>query len=112
VTASRVARLYRFIAMLRGGPVPRTELLRRLRLNQRGFYRDVELLRTVGIRVAPVEGRYHLVPGFVAAVDMLPFPDPRLSLGEAQRLARGGSPAHRALKEKVRQITQGTAKNR
>src|SRR5947209_11830389 len=88
VTASRVARLYRFIVMLRGGPVPRMTLLRRLRLNQRGFYRDIELLRTVGIRVAPVGGRYHLVPTFAAAVDMLPFPDPRLSLGEAEQLAR------------------------
>jgi hypothetical protein len=93
--------------MLRHGPVPRTTLLRRLRLNQRGFYRDIELLRTVGIRVAPVAGRYHLVPGFAAAVDMLPFPDPRLSLGEAQRLARGSSSAHRALRDKVRQITRG-----
>jgi hypothetical protein len=87
-------------------------LIRRLRLNQRGFYRDIELLRAVGIRVAPVEGRYCLVPGFAAAVDMLPFPDPRLSLGEAQHLARGSSPAHRALQARVRQITRTGAKSR
>jgi hypothetical protein len=76
-----------------------------LGLNQRGFYRDIELLRTAGIRVAPIEGRYFLVPQFAEAVDLLPFPDPRLSLGEAQRLARGSTAAHRTLREQVRRIT-------
>lgn len=105
VTAARVARLYRFVHLLRLGPVARTVLLRRLGLNQRGFYRDIELLRAAGIRVVPSEGRYSLVPDFEEAVDRLPFPDPRLSLGEAQRLSRGSTAAHRALREQVEQIT-------
>jgi hypothetical protein len=90
--------------MLRGGPVSRAALLRRLDLNQRGFYRDIELLRAAGIRVSPREGRYYLVPDFAAAVDLLPFPDPRLSLGEAQRLSRGNTAAHRMLRAQVRKI--------
>jgi hypothetical protein len=105
VTAARVARLYRFIRLLADGTVARSILLRRLGLNQRGFYRDIELLRAAGIRVQPREGRYSLVPTFDAAVDLLPFPDPRLSLGEAQRLAKGSTAAHRALRERVHQIT-------
>src|SRR5881398_2142498 len=105
VTAARVARLYRFMRLLAVGPVSRTVLLRRLGLNQRGFYRDVELLRAAGIRVVPRNGRYVLQPGFDAAVDLMPFPDPQVTLGEAQRLAKGGTAAHRSLRERVRQIT-------
>jgi predicted DNA-binding transcriptional regulator YafY len=108
VTAARVARLYRFIKLLARGPVSRADLLRRLGLNQRGFYRDVELLRAAGIRVVPREGRYALQPGFESAVDLLPFPDPQLTLGEAQRLAKGATAAHRSLRERVRQITYDT----
>jgi predicted DNA-binding transcriptional regulator YafY len=107
-----VARLYRFIRMLSRGPVSRPILLRRLGLNQRGFYRDIELLRAVGIRVAPHAGFYYLVPEFASAVDLLPFPDPRLSLGEAQRLARGSTAAHRALREQVEVITRPEKKRR
>jgi predicted DNA-binding transcriptional regulator YafY len=112
VTAGRVARLYRFIRLLANGPVTRTELLRRLGLNQRGFYRDVELLRAAGIRVLPRTGRYSLHPDFAAAVDLLPFPDPRLTLGEAERLARGNTRAHQSLRKRVQQITRAPRKSR
>lgn len=105
VTAARVARLYRFIRLLAKGPVARPVLLRKLDLNQRGFYRDIELLRAVGIRIHPDEGRYSVRPEFDAAVDLLPFPDPQLSLGEAQRLARGKTAAHRVLRRRVDEIT-------
>jgi predicted DNA-binding transcriptional regulator YafY len=98
--------------MLADGPVSRGELLRRLGLNQRGFYRDIELLRAAGIRVIPRDGRYMLQPGFPAAVDLLPFPDPRLTLGEAQRLARGATAAHRSLRKRVEQITHTPRKPR
>ena len=105
VTAARVARLYRFVRLLAAGPVARPVLLKRLALNQRGFYRDVELLRAAGIRVVPRDGRYALALTFAAAVDLLPFPDPRLTLGEAQRLAKGSTAAHRSLRARVGQIT-------
>ena len=112
VTAARVARLYRFVRLLARGAVARTVLLRRLGLNQRGFYRDIELLRAVGIRVRADDGRYSVTPDFDAAVNLLPFPDPQLSLGEAQRLARGNTAAHRALRRRVEQITRPTSKLR
>lgn len=112
VTAARVARLYSFIRLLAKGPVFRSILLRKLGLNQRGFYRDIELLRAVGIRVHPDEGRYSLRPGFGAAVNLLPFPDPQLSLGQAQRLCRGKTSAHQALRRRVAQITRPSSKTR
>jgi len=92
--------------------VSRPALLRRLGLNQRGFYRDIELLRAAGIRVVPQDGRYVLAPDLAAAVDLLPFPDPRLTLGEAQRLARGSTAAHRSLRTRVEQITKAASKPR
>lgn len=104
VTAARVARLYRLLQLLAAGPLTRPALLRRLGLNQRGFYRDIELLRAAGIRVIPSAGRYSLEPGLEAAVELLPFPDPQLTLGEAQRLARGKTSVHRALQARVEQI--------
>ena len=51
------------------------------------------------------------MPEFEAAVDLLPFPDPRLSLGEAQRLSRGRTAAHRTLRERVEQITGSAGLN-
>jgi hypothetical protein len=87
-------------------------LLRRLGLNQRGFYRDVELLRAAGIRAVPSGGRYSLALRLTEAVDRLPFPDPRLTLGEAQRLARGSTAAHRSLRKRVEQITKAASKPR
>ena len=106
VTGARVARLYRLLKLLAAGPLTRPVILRRLGLNQRGFYRDIELLRAAGVRVVPHEGRYHLEPNFATAAARLPFPDPRLTLGEAERLARGTTAAHRALKARVEQIVQ------
>ena len=83
----------------------------RLGLNRRGFYRDIELLRAVGIRVRPDEGRYTVTPGFDAAVNLLPFPDPQLSLGDAQRLAPA-TPPPIAFRRRVEQITQSKGKAR
>jgi predicted DNA-binding transcriptional regulator YafY len=112
ITLARVARLYRLIRLLDRGPLARTSILRRLGLNQRGFYRDIELLRSAGIQVAPRDGRYHLEPEFTAAAERLPFPDPRLTLGEAQKLSHGKSAAHRALKARVEQIINPPRKPR
>jgi hypothetical protein len=104
VTAARVARLYRLLRLLAAGPLTRSALLRRLGLNQRGFYRDIEVLRAAGIHVSPRAGHYSLDPDFAAAVERLPFPDPGLTVGQAQRLARGKTAAHRILQARVDQI--------
>lgn len=105
VTADRVARLYRLVAMLAPRPVARATLLRRLRMNQRSFYRDIELLRRREIPVNAADGRYRLGLTLEQALACLPFPDPGLTLGQAMALARGRSAVHKVLQARVRAIT-------
>jgi predicted DNA-binding transcriptional regulator YafY len=106
VTADRVARLYRLVSILSGRPVPRPVLLRRIGMNQRSFYRDIEFLRSIGIGVVAADSRYALDLDFDAALARLPFPDPYLTLGQAIVLARGKSSAHKALQKRVKDITK------
>jgi predicted DNA-binding transcriptional regulator YafY len=104
VTAERAARLYRLLNLVSERPRTRDDLRRRLSLDVRGFYRDLELLRTAGIDLALVNRRYVLQELVAEVVARLPFPDPRLTLGEAIQLAKGRTRAHRRLKEQIQQI--------
>lgn len=107
VTAERAARVYRLLKLLGAGPQARATLVRRLHLDVRGFYRDLELLRTARIEVPLRNQRYTLVGGVKEAIARLPFPDPHLTLGEARELAKGRTPAHRKLKSQVNRIVKG-----
>lgn len=104
VTAPRAARLCRLLLLLGRGPQTREVLARRLRLDLRGFYRDLEVLRAAGVAVSLEGRRYRLLGSADDAIARLPFPDPRLTLGEARQLARGRTNAHRKLKQLVEQI--------
>jgi DNA-binding transcriptional ArsR family regulator len=104
VTAKRAPRLYRLLKLLGKGPQPREKLIRQLKLDIRSFYRDLNLLRDTGIMVLLEEGRYLLQGSAADAVARLPFPDPLLTLGEAQQLAKGRTAAHRKLKKLVARI--------
>jgi hypothetical protein len=104
VTPDRAGRLFRLLTLLGTGPQTRTNLTRRLRLGVRGFYRDLEVLRQVGIRVALVNSKYVLTEDAASAIDRLPFPDPGLTLGEARQLARGKLSAHRKIREQLVKI--------
>lgn len=104
VTPERFARLYRMLQLLAEGPQTRAVLTRRLHLDVRGFYRDLELLRAAGIVVSLVARRYVLDEDAEEAVERLPFPDPHLTFGEAQRLAKGRSQVHRKLQELIERI--------
>jgi len=106
VTADRAARLYRLLRILVGGPQTRAALTRRLRLDVRGFYRDLELLRAAGIRLTLADRRYQLQEDVEAAIARLPFPDPHLTLGEAVQVALGRSAAHRTLREQIVRIVR------
>jgi hypothetical protein len=101
VTPERFIRLYKLVQFLGSGPKSRDRLTRHLDLDVRGFYRDLELLRAAGIEVVLDEGRYTLRSNLEDAVERLPFPDPRLTLGEVRRLARGRTSTHRALQEQI-----------
>ena len=104
VTADRAASLHRLLTLLGKGPQTRAGLTHRLQLGIRGFYRDLEMLRTIGITLDLAGGRYSLDEKLADAIDRLPFPDPGLTLGEAKQLAKGQTPAHRKLKKQIRQI--------
>jgi predicted DNA-binding transcriptional regulator YafY len=104
VTPERFARLVRLLHLLADKPLTREVLTRRLKIDVRGFYRDLGLVRTAGIGIALEEGRYHLSNKVEAALGLLPFPDPHLTLAEARLLAKGRSPAHKKLRELIDRI--------
>src|SRR6202795_2630389 len=85
VTLERAARLYRLLVMLGKGPQTRATMIRRLRLGMRGYYRDLVILRAVGIIVELSNDKYHLIEEPAVALERLPFPDPSLNLGEARQ---------------------------
>jgi predicted DNA-binding transcriptional regulator YafY len=104
VTAERSRRLFRLLKLLSAGPQSRAGLVRRLRLGVRGFYRDLEVLRSVNILIQLSKGKYFLEEEADKAIDRLPFPDPLLSLGEARQLAKGRGAANKRLRELLEQI--------
>src|SRR5947209_17980002 len=74
ITTDRFARLNLLLSLLADSPRPRDELVRRLELDVRGFYRDLEVLRQAGIPVELRQGRYHLDDTLDGARARLPFP--------------------------------------
>jgi hypothetical protein len=104
VTADRAARLCRLIRMTGTRGQPRETLLQRLNIDVRGFYRDLKLLRDVGIVIELVRGKYTLRGDAEEAVLKVPFPDPHLTLGEATLLGKGRSAVHRKVQELLKQV--------
>jgi predicted DNA-binding transcriptional regulator YafY len=106
VTPDRAARLYRLLHLLGRGPRSREVLIRRLRLNVRGFYRDLETLEKLGIHITLEPRGYTLELGLNEALALLPFPDPGLTFAEAEQLAKGRTAAHRKLKQLIAQMVK------
>ncbi|MBX9627782.1 MAG: hypothetical protein K2X82_28550 [Gemmataceae bacterium] len=107
LTAPRAARLYKLLTLLGAGPQTRRHLLTRLRIDIRGFYRDLEALRGFGIEVlARPDAKYLLEGGLDAALARLPFPDPGLNVRDALLLANGPTAAHRKLRQRVNAFLQ------
>jgi hypothetical protein len=104
VTPDRFVRLYRLVAILGHAGQNRETLARRLGVDIRGFYRDLDLLRKAGVSVTLREGRYSLTDNVEAALDRLPFPDPHLTLGDARLLAKGRAKPHQQLKAQIKQF--------
>ena len=104
ITPERAARLFQLVSLLGAGVQTRAGLLRALRLTVRSFYRDLEVLRAVGIGVSLATGRYGLDDSSALAIERLPFPDPGLTLGEARQLARGRSRVHKKLRDQLARI--------
>ena len=102
LTPSRAARLYKLLTLLGDGSQTRTTLLRRLKLDVRGFYRDLEALRGFEIEITSTDdNKYALAGGLDDALSRLPFPDPGLNLRDALQLANGTTTAHRKLRQRI-----------
>ena len=101
VTTERFRRLVQLVQLLGEEPRTREQLLAQLGLDIRGFYRDLELLRSMSVTITLSEGKYHLIGSLEEVLPRLPYPDPRLTLGEMRRLARGRSHLHEALQEQI-----------
>ncbi len=104
VSLERARRLVRLVQMLAAGSLVRAKLMRPLRLDVRGFYRDLQCLRSAGIDVALEDGKYALKGKQDEALSRVPFPDPGLSLGDAMTLAKGRTAPHQKLKQMIAQL--------
>jgi len=100
VTVERCRRLARLIALLSTGPRDRSSLLKLLRLELRGFYRDLDFIRDAGIPITIRKHRYQLNLAARQAIRRLPFPDPGLTLGDVELLIKGKSKAHARLRKR------------
>jgi len=107
VSLERAARLHRLVEYLGDGARTRSQILTRLKIDIRTFYRDLELLRLCHIDVTLDNRKYSLVAPPIEALAALPFPDPCLTLGEAQLLAKGRSKIHQKLRDLLKQIIKG-----
>ena len=102
LTGQRAGRLFRLLMLLGSGPLTRQRILRKLRIDVRGFYRDLEALRALGVEVeAGDDNRYVLVLDLDEAMARLPFPDPGLNFRDVQQLAKGETSAHRKLRRRI-----------
>jgi len=101
LTAPRAARLYRMLSFMENTERTRAAILKHLKVDVRGFYRDLELLRTLGVVIDSNGERYKFTGKLDDALKTLPFPDPGLSLRDALQLANGRTDAHRKLKSRI-----------
>jgi hypothetical protein len=104
VSLDRARRLIRLVQILGTGSQARAKLMRPLKLDVRGFYRDLQCLRAAGIAVTLQNGKYFLVGKQEDALSRVPFPDPGLSFGEAITLSKGKSGPHLKLKQMVKEL--------
>lgn len=102
LTGQRAGRLFRLLTLLGNGSLTRERILRKLRIDVRGFYRDLEALRSLGVEVEMGDdNRYALALEFDEAMARLPFPDPGLNFRDVQQLAKGETSAHRKLRRRL-----------
>lgn len=109
LTPARATRLYKLLGALSTAPQTRMALRRKLRIDTRGFYRDLEALRKLGIEIAADDdGRYNLSGTLEDALSRFPLPDPVLNVREAMQLVNGVASAQNKLKRKIDAFLKGS----
>jgi hypothetical protein len=104
VSLDRAARLYRLVELLGDGPRTRAMILKKLKIDIRTFYRDLELLRQCDVEITLDKRKYSMDLPVKATLGSLPFPDPCLTIGEAQQLAKGRTKIHKKLRTLLNEI--------
>ncbi len=104
ISPQRATRFYRLISWLAQGHQTRDAITKKLKVDERSFYRDLERLRSLGINVTAEDNKYTLEGTLEIALTKLPFPDPGLSMNDALTLAKGTSAAHKRFREYLNTI--------
>lgn len=106
ISGERAGRLYKLLKLLSSSSLARPQLLRKLNVGMRTFYRDVDLLRECGISIETQDGSYSLHGSFEQALSHLPFPDPELTFGDVVTLMKGRTGSHQRLRKLFNQLTK------
>ncbi len=111
VTEERFERLYRIVYALADRPLTREQLLKKVNVGLRTFYRELDFLKTCGVPIYLEKRRYVLGTSLEEAEQVLPFYDPRLSFAEVIELAKeaNGPAADRLSKLRDKVIAQAKA---
>ena len=104
IAPHRAARLFRLLTLLGGRAQSRPGLLKKLRVDLRSFYRDIEYLRGLGVDITAAHGGYVLSAALDDALGRLPFPDPGLSVRDVMHLLNGSISAKKKLRLKAEAI--------
>lgn len=111
IAPHRAARLFRLLNLLGGRPQSRPGLLKKLRVDLRSFYRDIEYLRGLGVDITASHGGYVLSAALDDALGKLPFPDPGLSVRDVMHLLNGSVSAKKKLRLKFESVIGPLDKN-
>ena len=106
ISLGRAGRLHRLVMLLAQGSRRRDDLLRELGIGLRSFYRELELLKRLGIKVQNKDRGYSLGTSIEQAERQLPFTNPHLSFAEMADLSRFPGPASRRLAELLARVTR------
>ena len=87
ITLTRAARLFQLVRFLASGPQPRDQVQHGLGIGLRTFYRELELLKRLGVRIQLDHKTYLMTTSAEEAEARLPFPDPHLTFAEMRELA-------------------------
>ncbi|MFO0938075.1 MAG: hypothetical protein U0798_16350 [Gemmataceae bacterium] len=104
IAPHRAARLYRLLTLLGGRTQSRPGLLKKLRVDLRSFYRDIEYLRSLGIEITVARGGYVLIASLDDSLGRLPFPDPGLTVRDVLHLLNGSVSAKKKLRVKAESV--------
>lgn len=98
VTLERAIRLGKLLKSIAKTARTRAELMAKLKVDLRGFYRDVKTIRSLGISVSSDRDLYRLTDDLNEARGKLPCPDPLLTVAELRAVSKGTTDTHKKLR--------------